>query len=184
MSRGPGARQREILRRLRLIRSESVPDLWHALSGEPDRPWPNPNYPGSWGEQNGQSLSLYGRGTPRKVKVAYRRAARLLQLSGQVEVKQETRTSALSVRLPMSPAEAVAALTLRRRYRAFTNTQISRAAYAQRISDPEVQRREFTRIEAAKAQEQTFRRWFERVDKYRPKEGRNPNTPGRGTGVP
>ncbi|MEU4838671.1 hypothetical protein [Nocardia testacea] len=121
MSRGPGTRQREILRRLQLVRCKHLPDLWHALRGHPDEPWPSPTYSGCYAGEFGQRLSLYGHGSSRSVRVAYRRAAMSLQASGRVEVRylEVGALAKIFVRLPATEREKIAARGLRRRINAF-----------------------------------------------------------------
>lgn len=164
MSRGPGTRQREILRRLRLIRSVHLPDLWHALSGDPSRPWPNPSYLGCFVGEFGQSLDLYGRGTARGVRVAYRRAASSLQLSGQLELRylEESTWLKVFVRLPMTEREKIAARGLRRRIGAFRDVGTLNPGY-DRLGERDQER------ERARLREHTaIMDYFWAIDRYPP----------------
>ncbi|TCJ89943.1 hypothetical protein DFR71_6233 [Nocardia alba] len=120
-------RQREILRRLRLVRCVHLPDLWHTLSGDLANPWPNPGYQGGLSGR-GQSLALYGRGSTRSVRVAYRRAALSLQRAGQLQVRYgegPVSSAMFYVRLPMTGREEIAARGLRRRIAAYRDADPS-----------------------------------------------------------
>lgn len=123
MSRGPGTRQLEILRRLELLRSRHLPDLWHALHGNPNNAWPDPKYSGAFLNEVGQGLALYGRGSSRSVRVAYRRAAAALERTRRIEIRPRALpTDKIYVRLPMTEREKIAVRGLRRRAEDYRNS--------------------------------------------------------------
>lgn len=130
MSKGLGVKQREILDRLRRIRCEELPDLWHRLQGSAD-PWPDPRYSGHSGYQEeeysrayesdyqGQNLCLYTSESPRSVQVSFRRAAATLHAQGLVEMTADIHTQRLLVRLPMTNEERSAVQALREQHRRY-----------------------------------------------------------------
>lgn len=158
VSRGLGARQREILDRLREIRRPRYAILWHRLHGDTNKPWPDPAYPGHGLSENGQPLCLYSPDSDRAVQVAYRRAANTLAARRLIEItyKHQRKSDVLYVRLPVTQAEQIAANGRNREYKA-------------RLSELEMIRRMGTSLpRSAAAKIPEHREWiwkFEHLDR-------------------
>ncbi|WP_194817975.1 hypothetical protein [Nocardia sp. XZ_19_385] len=169
MGRGLGPRQREIIRRLWLIRCEDLPDLWHSLAFftyDRPAPWPNPEYAGSYGEEFGQNLGLYSYRDSRSVQVAFRRAAWSLQDRGRIEVRHIERPGRIAVfaRLPMSDKEKITVRELRRRYQAAEDHVVRENWILAQIKDPKAREHQAARLQEHRA----FTNWFHHVDRYFP----------------